>query len=99
LTDFRLFRKLVNDRVAGEERLEAKMKWGFLEIPDGDPDLVVGDHPVTLSDAGPDNEPPGPLGLKNPNIEAALPIGRRMVAIARWKIQLRQTHARIGGRN
>jgi hypothetical protein len=62
-----------------------KMKWGFLEIPDGDPDLVIGDHTVTLSDVGPDDEPPGPLGLKNPNIELALPIGRRMVAIARWK--------------
>jgi len=60
------------------------MQWTFFEVPDGDPDLILGDHAVMLADAGPENEPPGPLGLRNPNIELVMPLSRRMVAIARW---------------
>lgn len=60
-----------------------EMQWTILTLLDGEPDLIMSDHPVTLYDAGPDDEPPGPLGLRNPNIELVMPLSRRAVAIAR----------------
>ena len=56
----------------------ARMKWCFAKVPDGDPDLIIGDHPVTIADSGAS----GPLGLRNPNIEVLLPLSRRMLACA-----------------
>lgn len=64
-----------------------KMKWGILRVLDGEPDLILGDHPVMLSDEGPDDEPPRALGLMNPNIELIMPLSKRMVAIGRWRGQ------------
>jgi hypothetical protein len=61
-----------------------KMRWGILCVPNGEPDLIIGDHAVMLSDEGPDDQPPAPLGIRNPNIELVMPLSRRMVAIARW---------------
>ena len=61
-----------------------KMNWCFLSVPTGASDLILGDHPVMLSDQGPDDQPSGPLGLRNPNIELVMPISKRMVAIANW---------------
>jgi hypothetical protein len=60
-----------------------EMHWTFMGVPDGEPDLILGDHAVMLADAGPDDDPPGPLGLRNPNIELVMPLSCRMVAIAR----------------
>jgi len=61
-----------------------RMRWTILGVPNGDPDLVIGDNPVMLSDEGPDDKPPAALGIRNPTIELVMPLGRRMVAIARW---------------
>jgi hypothetical protein len=61
----------------------AKMKWCFLEVPAGDQDLIIGDHPVTLYDTGSDGES-HPLGFRNPNIEIMLPLSKRMAACGRW---------------
>lgn len=61
-----------------------RMRWTIFSVPEGEPNLIIGDHPVMLSDQGPDNEPPAPLGIRNPNIELVLPLSRRMVAVARW---------------
>ena len=58
-----------------------KMRWTFLTVPQGEPDLIIGDHPVMLSDTG---ETQAPIGIRNPNIELVMPLSRRMVAIARW---------------
>jgi hypothetical protein len=55
-----------------------------MSVPSGEPDLILSDQPVMLYDAGPDNEPPKPLGIRNPNIELVMPLGRRMVAMAHW---------------
>jgi len=62
--------------------LEA-MHWTFLDVPDGGPDLLISDCPVMLTDPSADDRNPKPLGLKNPNIELAMPLSRRMVAVAR----------------
>ena len=61
-----------------------QMRWGILGVPNGEPNLIVGDQPVMLYDAGPDDQPPGPLGIRNKNIELVIPLGSCMVAIARW---------------
>jgi hypothetical protein len=68
-------------RVAAEF---VKMRWTFLEVHPSDGDLIIGDHPVTLEDVAPKGTPAGPLGVKNPNIEIAMPISPRMVALAHW---------------
>jgi hypothetical protein len=60
-----------------------EMHWTFLAVPDGEPELLITDCPVMLADAGPEEEPPKPLGLRNPNIELVMPLSRRMVAVAR----------------
>jgi hypothetical protein len=57
----------------------SKMRWTFLAVAENDPDLVIGDHPVLLSN--PDSS--GPFGLRTPTIELLMPLGRRMVACAR----------------
>ena len=61
----------------------AKMRWEFAVVPPTDGDLIIGDHPVTLEDVGA-HIPPRPLGVKNPNIEIAMPLSSRMVALAHW---------------
>jgi hypothetical protein len=61
-----------------------RMRWVFSEVPQGEADLILGDHPVMLADVGPDDVPPKPLGLKNPHIELVFPLSKRMLAIARW---------------
>ncbi|MEI9863141.1 MAG: DUF4238 domain-containing protein [Limisphaerales bacterium] len=61
-----------------------KMKWGILQIPNGEPDLVIGDHAVMLYDKGPNDIPPAPLGLSNPHIELVMPLSSRAVAVACW---------------
>jgi hypothetical protein len=62
----------------------SQMKWCFLDVPMGDPDLIIGDHPVTLFDDGPDDGKSRTLGIKNPHIEIAIPLSKRMAAFARW---------------
>ena len=62
----------------------AKMRWTFLDVHPSDGDLILGDHPVTLVDAGGEEKPAKPLGLRNPDIEIALPLSPRMVALAHW---------------
>lgn len=57
-----------------------KMKWSFSDVPEGEPDLVIGDHPVTLSAPGSS----AGLGLKNPAIEVLMPLSPRTVACATW---------------
>ena len=59
-----------------------KMPWAFLDVPAGDPDLLLGDHPVLVRDAGPDDVPSQPLGLANPHLQAAIPISRQHL---RWR--------------
>jgi len=61
-----------------------KMCWTFLEVYPTDPNLIIGDHPVTLADVGPDGTPVRPLGVKNPNIELVMPLGSRFAALAHW---------------
>jgi hypothetical protein len=60
----------------------SRMKWTFGEIDKSDEDLVIGDHPVTLVDVG--GNAPAPLGIKNPNIEIAMPLSPRVVALGHW---------------
>lgn len=57
----------------------SKMKWTFLGVEPGEPDLIIGDHPVMLADP----VSSAPLGLRNPNIELLMPLSRGMVACAR----------------
>jgi Protein of unknown function (DUF4238) len=59
------------------------MHWTFMAVPEGEPELLISDYPVMLSESGPEDEHPGPLGLRNPNIELVMPLSRRMVAVAR----------------
>ncbi len=56
----------------------SQMQWTFLAVPVGEPDLIIGDHPVTLADPVSNL-----IGLRNPNIELLLPLSLRMVACAR----------------
>lgn len=58
------------------------MHWTFLAVPDGEPELLISDYPVMLSEPGREDEYPRPLGLRNPNIELAMSLSRRMVAVA-----------------
>jgi hypothetical protein len=62
----------------------AKMRWTFLDVHPTDGDLIIGDHPVTLADVGPQGTPAGALGVKNQHIEIAMPLSRRVVALAHW---------------
>jgi hypothetical protein len=64
-----------------------KLSWAFLDVPDGEPDLLLGDHPVLLQDAGPDEVPLGPLGLRNPYLQIIVPISRRMIAIGGFDVK------------
>jgi hypothetical protein len=60
------------------------MHWTFLEAPDSEPDLLISDCPVMLTEPDAEEEHRKPLGIRNPNIELVMPLSRRMVAIARW---------------
>ena len=60
-----------------------EMHWTFLTVPDGEPELLIGDCPVMLTEPGPEKEHPRPLGLRNSNIELVMPLSRRMVVVAR----------------
>ena len=62
----------------------AKMRWTFLDIHPSDGDLILGDHPVTIVDVAGEGKPAKPLGLRNPDIEIALPLSPRMAALAHW---------------
>ena len=64
-------------------RTLAKMKWSVLDIPQGDPDLFIGDHPVVLRSEGGD----GSLGLSNKNIQLFMPLSPRVVVYAAWDIK------------
>ena len=61
-----------------------EMHWTVLAVPEGEPDLLIGDCPVMLTEPGPEEEHPRPIGIRNPDVELAMPLSRRMVAIARW---------------
>jgi hypothetical protein len=60
-----------------------EMHWTFLEVSEGEPDLIIGDSPVMLVDLTSEPSNPKPIGLRNPGIELAMPLSRRMVAVAR----------------
>ncbi len=75
---------LALNQVVPTAKVLCQMHWQYLSVPHGDDDLIIGDHPVTLTNSGSDDGPPSPLGIQNPNIEIAVPLSRRMVAIARW---------------
>jgi hypothetical protein len=62
----------------------AKMQWEFADVPETQEELIIGDHPVTLADAGGEDKPAGRLGLRNPNIEVVIPLSSRFVALAHW---------------
>jgi hypothetical protein len=62
----------------------AEMRWTFLQLDPADSDLVLGDHPVTLADVGSVPSDWQPLGVRNPNIEIAMPLNPRTVALAHW---------------
>jgi len=64
-----------------------KLSWAFLDVPDGEPGLLLGDHPVLLQDARPDEVPLGPLGLRNPYLQIIVPISRRMMAIGGYDVK------------
>ena len=55
-----------------------RMKWTFLAVRDGEPDIIIGDQPVVLT-----NPNEGPFGLATPGSELLLPLSPRMVACAR----------------
>jgi hypothetical protein len=59
------------------------MHWTFGRVPEGEPDLIIGDCPIMLTEPSSEEEQK-PLGIQNPNIEIVLPLSRNMVAIARW---------------
>ena len=67
----------------------AKMRWEFAQVPKTDGDLIIGDHPVTLADAGGEDKPAGRLGLRNPHIEVVMPLSSRFVALAHWEGEVR----------
>jgi hypothetical protein len=58
----------------------AALPWGFLDVPDAEPDLILSDNPVLLNDGGPDGTPVKPLGFSNPHLQIMLPISPRMLA-------------------
>jgi len=62
----------------------AKMRWTFRYVHATDGDLIIGDHPVTLTDVAPQGVAKAPLGVKNPNIEIVMPLSPRLVAAAHW---------------
>jgi hypothetical protein len=62
----------------------SKMRWIFGHLDEEDPDLIIGDHAVMLTDIGPESEPLRPLAIRNPHIEVLIPLSRRMAAIAHW---------------
>jgi hypothetical protein len=61
------------------------MRWCFFDVPANDPDLVIGDHPVTLHDADPASDGRRPIGILSPQVEILLPLSPRMIACARWE--------------
>ncbi len=62
----------------------SSMRWCFLEVLAGEPDLIIGDHPVTLFDADPASDGIKPFGILSPHVEIMLPLSRRMAACGRW---------------
>ncbi len=60
------------------------MSWCFHDVRSGDPDLVIGDHPVSLFDADPVSNGQKPFGIRSPFVEITLPLSSRMLACARW---------------
>jgi hypothetical protein len=62
----------------------AKMRWKFVALDPSDPDLILGDQPVMLTDAGPASSRPRPLGIRNPHIQVLLPFHCRKAALACW---------------
>jgi hypothetical protein len=63
----------------------SKMRWRFATLDSSDPDLILGDHPVLLEDAGPPEIPPRPLGIRNRHILITMPFHRRKVAFGAWE--------------
>jgi hypothetical protein len=57
-----------------------KMHWTFQAVSRSEPELLISDCPVMLAESGPEDEY---SRLRNPNIELVMPLGRRMVAVAR----------------
>lgn len=62
----------------------AKMRWKFVTLDPSDPDLILADQPVMLTDVGPASSRPRPLGIRNPHIQVVLPFHRRKAALACW---------------
>jgi Protein of unknown function (DUF4238) len=62
----------------------AKMRWRFVTLDPNDPDLILADQPVMLTDVGPTTSQPRPLGIRNPHIQVVLPFHRRKAALACW---------------
>ncbi len=60
------------------------MRWCFFDVPANDPDLIIGDHPVTLHDPDPASDGRKPFGILSPQVEILLPLSPRMIACARW---------------
>lgn len=68
------------------------MTWSFLDVFDGEPDLLIGDHPVLLLDAGPVEGYPRPLGLSNEYLQILMPLSPRMVALAGYDVECSYGH-------
>lgn len=71
------------DQIEPTAAVLCQMSWQFLTTAESDPDLIISDHPVALTDCG-DANPQQFIGIQNPNIEITMPLSKRMVAIARW---------------
>ncbi len=62
----------------------SSMRWCFFEVLAGEPDLIIGDHPITLFDADPTSDGTQPFGILSPLVEIMLPLSSRMAACGRW---------------
>lgn len=80
----------------GREVEFGKMSWLAMRVPEGDPDLVIGDHPVIVHDNSPSKHKTTPLGFANPNTVTLAPIGRRMVLVGGNEITKKQRHLPVG---
>jgi len=75
--------RLMLDQIIKVTKELSRMRWNLATLDDSDPDLIIGDHPVTLHDlAKKGARSTRALGLRNANVELMMPVSRRMAAIA-----------------
>ncbi len=74
--------QLAIDHIETTACVLAKLRWGFAEVPDGGPSLVISDHPVSLRRL---RNRTGPLGFAYPDVEVTTPLSSQIVALGRYE--------------